>query len=122
MEKDIGKLEEKEELIPSDRKKIRRLKKLVNEYDREFEERHVEVLNFIAAEDTAALELEEVIFNEHVDGVTEFIKRLKQLEDLVGTTEPVMPHASDKGNGRAEVRSISEVEHFSRRLSQVEDL
>ena len=81
---------------------------------------HVEILNFIAAEDTAAMESEEVIFNEYVDCVTEFIERLEQLEDFGGTTEPVMPHASDKGNGRAEVTSIFEAEHLSRRLSQVQ--
>ena len=54
-----------------------------------------EVLNFIAAEDTAALESEEAVFDEHVDRATEFIEQLEQLEDLVGTTEPVMLHASD---------------------------
>ena len=86
MEKDIGKLGEKEELTPSDGKKIRRLKELAKEYDCEFEERHVEVLNFIAAEDTAGLELEEALFDEHVDCITEIIERLEQLEDLVGTT------------------------------------
>ena len=56
-----------------------------------------------------------------MDRVTEFIKRLEKLEDLVGTTEPVMPQASDKGDGGAEARSISEAEHLSRRLSQVQD-
>ena len=114
MEKDIGKLEEREDLTNSDGKKIRHLKELVKEHDREFEERHVRVLNFIEAEDTAALESEEAVFNQHVDRVTEFIERLELLEDLLGTTEPVMPHASDKGDGRAEERSISEVEHLSR--------
>ena len=99
MEKDIGKIEEKEELTPSDKKKIQCLKELAKEHDREFEERHVQVLNFIAAEDTAALETEESIFNEHVDHVTKLIERLEQLEDKVGTTMPVMPHASDKGDG-----------------------
>ena len=121
MEKNISKLEEKEESTPLDGKKIRRLKELVKEYDHEFEEHHIEVLNFIAAEDTVALESEEAVFNEHVDHVTKFIERLEQLEDLVGTTEPVMPHASDKGSGRAEIRSISEAKHLSRRLSQVQD-
>ena len=38
MEKDVGKLEEKEELTPSDGKKIKRLKELAKEHDREFEE------------------------------------------------------------------------------------
>ena len=32
-----------------------------------------------------------------------------------------MPHASGKSDSRAEARSISEAEHFSRRLSQVQD-
>ena len=99
MEKDISKLEEKEELTPSDGKKIRRLKELAKEHDRDFEECHVEVLNFIAAEDTAGLETEETVFDEHVDHVTKIIERLEQLEDPVGTTKTVVPHASDKGDG-----------------------
>ena len=70
------------------------MKKLAKEYDREFEERHVKVLNFIVAY-TAALESEEAVFDEHVDRITEIIERLEQLEDLLGTTEPVMPHASE---------------------------
>ena len=71
MEKDIGKLEKEEELTPLDEKKIRHLKELAKEYDRKFEERHAEVLNFIEAEDTAALESEEAVFDEHVDRITE---------------------------------------------------
>ena len=39
--KDIGKLDEKEELAPSDGKNIRRLKELAKQHGREFEERHV---------------------------------------------------------------------------------
>ena len=70
MEKDIGKLEEKEELTPSRGKKMRRLKELAKEHDRELEEHHVKVLNFIEAEDTTGLESEEAVFNEHVDRVT----------------------------------------------------
>ena len=97
------------------------MKELAKEHDREFEAHHVEVLNFIEAEDTAALESEEAVFDEHVDRVAELIEWLVQLEDHVGTTEPVMPHASDKGEGKAEVKSISEAEHLSRRLSQVHD-
>ena len=56
-----------------------------------------------------------------MDCITEFIEWLEQLEDLIGITEPVMPHASDKGDGRTEASLISEVEHLSRRLSQVQD-
>ena len=59
--------------------------------------------------------------NTWIVRITDFIERLKQLEDKVETTEAVMPRASDKGGGRAEVRSISEAEHLSRRLSQVQD-
>ena len=43
------------------------------------------------------METEEAIFNEQVDRVTVFIEWLEQLEDKVGTTEHVTPHASDKG-------------------------
>ena len=82
--KDIGKLEEKEELTPSDGKKIRRIKELAEQFDCEFEGHHVEVVDFIVAEDTAALESEEAVFDEHVDRVTEFIECLEQVEDLVG--------------------------------------
>ena len=121
MEKDIGKMEEKEEFTPLEGKKIRRMKELARQFDCEFEKRHIEVLNFIAAEDTVALESEEALFDEHVDRVTEFIERLEQLEDLVGTTEPVMPHTSNKGFCRPEVRLISEAKHLSRRPSQVHD-
>ena len=63
------------------------------------------------------MESEEVVFDENVDCVTEFIELLEQLEDLIGTTEPVIPHAFDRGIGGAEVRSISEAEHLSQRLS-----
>ena len=66
-EKDNGNMEEKEELTPTDVKKIRRLKELAKERDRDFEECHVEVLNFTVAEDTAALATEEAVFDEHVD-------------------------------------------------------
>ena len=75
-----------EQLTPSDRK-IRPLKELAKEHDREFEERHVDVFSFIMAGDSAALKTEETVFDECVDRVTDFIERLKQLEDKVGTTE-----------------------------------
>ena len=49
IERDIVKLKEKEELAPSDQRKIKHLKELAKEQSREFEQRHVEVLNFIEA-------------------------------------------------------------------------
>ena len=56
MEKDINKLEEKKGLTPLNERKIEQLKELSKEHDRDFEERHVEVLNLIEAEDKAALD------------------------------------------------------------------
>ena len=79
MEKDIGKLEEKEELLPWDERKVKRLKELTKEHDREFEQRYVEVLNFIEAEDKAALDSEEAVFDEDVGRVWELIERPEQL-------------------------------------------
>ena len=46
---------------------------------------------------------------------------MERTEDLVMNTEPVMPHATDMGDHRPVVRSISEAEHLSQRLSQVHD-
>ena len=68
MGKSIGKLEEKEGLTPSDERKIKRQKELAKDHDRDFEQRHVEVLNFNEAEDKAALESSEAVFDEHVHG------------------------------------------------------
>ena len=109
------------DLAPSDERKIKRLIELTKDHDREFEQRHVEVLDFYKEEDIDAISSEETIFEEHVDRVTDLIERLGQLEDRVKTTQPVMPQASDKGDGRPVVRTISEAEHLSRRLSQVHD-
>ena len=85
---------------------------MAKEHDSDFEQLHVEVLNFIEAEDKTALDSGEAIFDEHVDRVSGIIERLEQLDDLIVTTEPVMPHASDKGDGRPGVKSITEAEHL----------
>ena len=50
------KMEENKELTFSEGNKTRRMKELGKQFDCEFEEHHVQVLNFIVAEDTAALE------------------------------------------------------------------
>ena len=94
---------------------------LAKQFDREFEECHVEVLNFIAPEDTTALESEEAVFDEHAGIVSRSSWNALNNLILVGTTEPVMPNVSDKGVGRTEVRTIFEAEYLSRRLSQVYD-
>ena len=46
-EKDIAKLESKITLGPNDQRRIKGLLEDLKEDDREFEERHLEVLNFI---------------------------------------------------------------------------
>ena len=52
--------------------------------------------------------------------MSDIIERVEKLEDLV-TTEPVTHHVSGIGDDRPGVRSITEVEHLSRRLDQVHD-
>ena len=52
---------------------------------------------------------------DKVEGMTE------RHEDLVKITEPVMPHTFDTGDHQPVVRSITEAEHLSQRLSQVHD-
>ena len=77
--------------------------------------------NFIEAVDKSVLDSEEAAFDEHMNRVSEIIEWLEQLEDLAVTTKSVMPHVFDKGNHRPEVRLITEAEHLSWRLSQVQD-
>ena len=74
VEKDIGKLEEKDGLAPSDERKIKRMKELAKEHDRELEQRHEEGLNFSEREDNTALKSEEAVFDEHVDPVSDILK------------------------------------------------
>ena len=47
IERDIAAFEGKESLESSDQRKVKRLKEQVKEIDRDFEQRHLEVLNFI---------------------------------------------------------------------------
>ena len=74
----------------------------------------------IEEEDQAALDLEEIVFDEHVNHVSDVIERLEKLRDLV-TTEPVTHNASGIGDDRPGVRLITEAEHLSQRLDQVHD-
>ena len=92
IERDIEKLEEKETLSPSDRRKVKRLKDQVKENDREFEQRHIEVLDFIESEDQTTLNDEETIFDEHVNRVADIIERLELLEEDVELVAPPTIH------------------------------
>ena len=59
VERDISSLEKKARLLPSDFKTIKRLRDDIKEHDAEFENRHVEVLDFIDEEDPDTLKDEE---------------------------------------------------------------
>ena len=80
IEKDIAKMEGKETLGPSDKRKIKRLLEQVKNNDKEFEERHIEVLNDINEEDQDALDAEEEVYGAHGNRAMEIIERLEQLE------------------------------------------
>ena len=82
VEKDIAKLEGKTELVSSDQRKIKRLMEQVKEDDKEFEERHLEVLNFIDEGDQDSLDAEESVSDEHGNRVMESLERLEQLETV----------------------------------------
>ena len=94
IEKDIAKLEGKETLGPSDKRKLKRLLDQVKDDDREFEERHLEVLNYIKEDDQDALDAEEEIYDAHGSRVMEIIDRLEQLEVVEeSVTLPSVPSA-----------------------------
>ena len=59
IEKNIAKMEGKETLGPSDKRKIKCLLEQVKDNDKEFEEHHLEVLNYIDEEDQEANETKE---------------------------------------------------------------
>ena len=55
IERNVATLEEKESLAPPDQRKVKRLKEQFKEIDRDFEQQHLEVLNFIESEDRTTL-------------------------------------------------------------------
>ena len=79
IERDIANLEEKEGLAHQDQRKIERLMEQIKENDGEFEQRHLDVLNFIEEEDADTLNKEETVFDKHVDIVAELMERIERL-------------------------------------------
>ena len=61
-------------------------------------------------EDQDRLTEEQAVLDYHEDNVEDLMERK---EDLVETTETVMPHTSGMADYRPVVRSITEAEHFS---------
>ena len=74
VERDIAKLEGKSKLAASGQRKIKRLLEQVKEVDKEFQQRHLEVL------DQESLDDEESVCDEHGIRGTELLERLEQLE------------------------------------------
>ena len=94
VEKEIAKLEGKRTLGPSEQRKIKRLLEQVREDDTEFEQRHLEVLDFIKEEDQEALDAEETVSDKHGNRVMEIVERLEQLESIE-ESEPLLTAATD---------------------------
>ena len=80
VERAIAKLEGKSELAGNDQQKIKCLLEQVKEDDREFQQRHLEVLDFIKEEDQDSLDAEETVCDEHGNRVMELLERLEQLQ------------------------------------------
>ena len=84
IQKAIAKLESKMTLGSNDQRRIRRLLEQVKVDDRELEERHLEVLNFIEEEDRETLEAYDV----HGSRVIELRERLEELDEVEKTESP----------------------------------
>ena len=67
-------------------------------------------------EDQNKLTEEQAVLDDNEDKVQDL---MEHLEDLVEPTGPEMPHTSGMVHYRLVVRSITEAEHISQRLSQV---
>ena len=62
--------------------------------DKEFEERHLEVLNYIKEDNQEALDAKEVVYDAHDIRVMEIIERLEQLEVVEESVSlPTLPAA-----------------------------
>ena len=91
----------------------------MKENDWNFEQCQLNFLNFkIEPEDKTTLDSEDAVLVEDINHISDVIQWLEQLENLIGTTEPVIHDASGMGDDWPWVRSITEVEHFSWRLNQ----
>ena len=80
IEREVVNLEKKVYFMDEDQRKIERLIDQIKDNDTDFEQRHLDVLNFVSEDDEDTLQREEAIFDEHVDRVTELIERLEHLK------------------------------------------
>ena len=88
IEQDIAALEGKEETTPFDLQKANRLREQVKENDQDYEARHMEVLNLIEAEDQDTLDLEEEVFDKHINHVADILEWLGRLEQKEASVAP----------------------------------
>ena len=70
----------------------------IKDNDIEFEQRHLEVLNFVKEDNQDTVDQEEAIFNEHVNRVAELIERLEEFEfpEKMPSTSTTAPDSSSK--------------------------
>ena len=88
IERDIFALEGKEELTPSDLRKVNRLREQEKNIDWDYEQRHLEVLNLIDSRVQDTLDLEEEVFDKPVNHVADILERLGQLEETEVSVAP----------------------------------
>ena len=94
IEWDIAALEGNEEITPSDLQKVNRLTNQVKDINRDYEQRHVEVLNLIESGDQDTLDLEEEVFDKHVNRVADILERLWKLEEMEVLVAPAVAEPS----------------------------
>ena len=80
IERDIATFRRQGRTTLKDRRNVERLLEQLKDNDSSFEQRHLEVLNFIQAEDQETLSQEEAVFDEHVNRVSELVERVEQLD------------------------------------------
>ena len=102
IERDIARLESKEELVHQYQRKVERLLEQLkeNSLDANFETRHLEVLDLIELEDEDTLKQEEEVFDDHVNRVVELTERLEQLNILGEVTATWNTTAAPDSSGK----------------------
>ena len=103
----LTKLNDKETLTEKDQQIVSKMVKKLEDLSAEFKTYmcHCAIVDHIENQDR--LTKEQAVLDDHEDEVKDLMERL---EDLVETTEPVMPRASGMGNHRPVVGPITEVE------------
>ena len=105
VDKDIEKLQEKvqaADLESSDQRKIKRLIEQVNEYDKEFEQRHLEVMDLLDGTDQETMEAEDKIFEQHCNRIMDLLEKLEEWQAAEDTVTPASPASSASASDPSE--------------------